>query len=81
MWSNNAYYTPAQRWLQRPTERPIAIAADPKEKTYWIYTNASLLEVRIAQEDRDVWQIHLNCGNHDLALQFAKVDAFSKSYP
>jgi hypothetical protein len=66
--------------VQRPTERPIALAADSKEKTYWIYTSASLLEVRIAQEDRDVWRIHLHRQNHDLALQFAKVYAVFEPY-
>lgn len=63
--------------VQRPTETPIGLAADSKEKTYWIYTSASILEVRIAQEDRDVWRIHLNRQKHDLALQYAKVDVVS----
>ncbi|KAF8321357.1 hypothetical protein DL93DRAFT_2073232 [Clavulina sp. PMI_390] len=59
----------------RPTEKPIAITADPVEKTYWIYTNSSLLEVQISQEDRDVWRIQLKRENHEVALQFARTPA------
>jgi len=42
-------------------------------KTYWAYTDQSLFELRVGNEDRDVWKINLQKANFDVALKYAKV--------
>lgn len=59
----------------QPHERVIAMAVDESRRTYWIYTDASIFELVVRQEDRDVWQVYLNRNNHDQALQYAKTTA------
>lgn len=49
------------------------MAVDPVRGTYWVYTDQSLFELVIGNEDRDVWRIYLEQGRHDLALRYAKV--------
>ncbi|KAF8634466.1 hypothetical protein AX15_000907 [Amanita polypyramis BW_CC] len=55
-----------------PTETVLGLAADPVRKTYWIYTDQSLFELVVGNEDRDVWRLYLEKGNHEVALQYAK---------
>ena len=43
-------------------------------KTYWAYTDQSLFELRVGNEDRDVWKINLQKENFDVALKYAKVN-------
>jgi vacuolar protein sorting-associated protein 18 len=50
------------------------LTADPVRKTYWVYTNQSLFELVVGNEDRDVWSIYLEKGQFDVALKYAKVD-------
>ena len=64
---------------QKPSEKPIALASDSINKTYWVYTNASILEIPVRNENRDVWKVYLKRGQHDIALQYAKV-RFSISF-
>ena len=42
-------------------------------KTYWVYTDQSLFELIVGNEDRDVWKINLQKENFDVALRYAKV--------
>ena len=42
-------------------------------KTYWAYTDQSLFELIVGNEDRDVWKINLQKENFDVALRYAKV--------
>lgn len=42
-------------------------------KTYWVYTDQSLFELVVDNEDRDVWKIYLHKGQFDVALRYAKV--------
>ncbi len=42
-------------------------------KTYWAYTDQSLFELMVGNEDRDVWKINLQKENFDVALRYAKV--------
>jgi len=42
-------------------------------KTYWVYTDQSLFELVVGNEDRDVWKVHLDKGQYDTALRYAKV--------
>ncbi|KIL71799.1 hypothetical protein M378DRAFT_155409 [Amanita muscaria Koide BX008] len=55
-----------------PNETVLGLATDPVRKTYWIYTDQSLFELSIGNEDRDVWRLYLQKGNHETALQYAK---------
>jgi hypothetical protein len=41
-------------------------------KTYWVYTDQSLFELIVGNEDRDVWKINLQKENFDVALRYAK---------
>lgn len=45
-------------------------------KTYWVYTDQSLFELLVGNEDRDVWKVYLEKGMFDIALRYAKVDMF-----
>ncbi|KAI0271348.1 Pep3/Vps18/deep orange family-domain-containing protein [Gloeopeniophorella convolvens] len=49
-----------------------ALTADPVRKTYWVYTDQSLFELIVGNEDRDVWKINLQKERFDVALQYAK---------
>lgn len=51
----------------------LGLAADPVRKTYWVYTDQSLFELVVGNEDRDVWQIYLDKAQFDIALRYAKV--------
>ncbi|KAG9017840.1 hypothetical protein FRB93_004651 [Tulasnella sp. JGI-2019a] len=56
----------------KPKERAIALCADPSSNTYWLYTDASLFELVVKEEDRNVWDVYLKRDAHDLALKYAK---------
>ena len=58
---------------QKPNEIVRGLTADPVRKTYWVYTDQSLFELVVANEDRDVWRIYLEQGKFDLALKYTKV--------
>ncbi|KAK2461658.1 hypothetical protein APHAL10511_006121 [Amanita phalloides] len=55
-----------------PNETVLGCVADPVRKTYWIYTDQSLFELVVTNEDRDVWKLYLEKGNHEVALRYAK---------
>lgn len=60
-----------QRCQQRSGEAR-KIAVDTVRNTIWVYTSTSIFEVVVEDEDRNVWQIHLNNKQFDQALQYAK---------
>ena len=41
-------------------------------KTYWLYTDSSIFEFTITDEDQDLWQVYLDKQSFDSALKFAK---------
>ncbi|KAH9985393.1 Pep3/Vps18/deep orange family-domain-containing protein [Russula compacta] len=53
-------------------ETALALTADPVRKTYWVYTDQSLFELNVGNEDRDIWKINLQKENFDVALRYAK---------
>jgi hypothetical protein len=59
--------------LQHPNEEVRGLTADPVRKTYWVYTNQSIYELRVDNESRDVWKIYLQQGKFEVALRYAKV--------
>ena len=48
------------------------MAHDPIKNTIWIFSDASIFEVVVTNEDRDVWQLYLSNGKYDEALKHAK---------
>ncbi|PBL01206.1 hypothetical protein ARMGADRAFT_1007238 [Armillaria gallica] len=56
----------------KPEEEVVALTADPVRKTYWIYTNQSIYEILVGNEDRDVWKIYLEKTQFDMALKYSK---------
>lgn len=62
--------------MQRPNEEVRGLTADPVRKTYWVYTNQSIFELRVDNESRDVWKIYLQQNKYDVALRYAKVNYF-----
>ncbi|WWC97049.1 hypothetical protein V866_003926 [Kwoniella sp. B9012] len=53
-------------------EKAIDLSADPVSRTFWIYTDRSILEVLVRNEDRDVWRAKLEKGEYSDALTFAR---------
>lgn len=58
--------------MQRPGERARALITDAVRKTYWIYTESSLFEISVKDEEQDLWRVHLAKQTFDTALKFAK---------
>ncbi|KIK70851.1 hypothetical protein GYMLUDRAFT_32922 [Collybiopsis luxurians FD-317 M1] len=56
----------------RPNEEVRGITADPVRKTYWVYTDQSIFELLVGNEDRDVWKIYLEKGQFETALRYSK---------
>lgn len=56
-------------------ERVIGSSVDISRQTYWVYTDASIFEVVVRNEDRDIWRVHLERGAHESALKYVKTSA------
>ncbi|KAI0931908.1 hypothetical protein AcW1_000818 [Taiwanofungus camphoratus] len=56
----------------KASEEVRGITADPIRRTYWVYTDQSIFELGVKNEQRDVWKIYLGKGQYDAALQYAK---------
>ncbi|KAF9270080.1 hypothetical protein L218DRAFT_914019 [Marasmius fiardii PR-910] len=53
-------------------EEVRGITADPVRKTYWVYTDQSIFELLVGNEDRNVWKIYLAKKQFETALQYSK---------
>ncbi|EWC45613.1 hypothetical protein DRE_05174 [Drechslerella stenobrocha 248] len=49
----------------------LGIRADPKCNTFWVFTNDTIFEVVLKDEQRDVWKIMLKQNLFDAAMRFA----------
>ncbi|TFY65613.1 hypothetical protein EVG20_g5479 [Dentipellis fragilis] len=56
----------------KPGEEVRGLTTDPVRKTYWVYTDQSLFELVIKDEDRHVWKVYMERERFDLALKHAK---------
>ncbi|KAE8215675.1 hypothetical protein CF327_g1075 [Tilletia walkeri] len=56
----------------KPDEQVLGTAVDTARRTYWVYTNASIFEIIVKDEDRDVWRVYMQRGAFDQALKHAK---------
>lgn len=54
-------------------EKVLGLSADPVSRTFWVFTDRSILEVLVRNEDRDVWRAKLEKGEYNDALQYATV--------
>ena len=50
------------------------LIADSRNRTFWGFTSASVYEILVQQEDRDVWRILLAKRQFETALRFCKSD-------
>ena len=53
-------------------EKALALSADQKKNTYWLFTNQSIYEIVVTKEDRDVWKVMLKDQKFSLASQYAR---------
>ncbi|KAG5647608.1 hypothetical protein DXG03_008961 [Asterophora parasitica] len=56
----------------KPNEEVRGLASDPVRRTYWVFTDQSLFELVVSNEDRDVWKIYLEKQQFDVALRYTK---------
>lgn len=52
-------------------QRPIALTADLKKNTFWLFTSQDIWEIVVRDEDRDVWKVMLKAQKFEAALQYA----------
>lgn len=52
-------------------QRPLALAADLKKNTFWLFTTRDIFEIVVRDEDRDVWKVMLKAQKFEAALQYA----------
>lgn len=48
------------------------MATDSVNKTYWLYTDASIFEISVKDEDQDLWRVYLAKQAFDTALKHSK---------
>ncbi|KAK4687400.1 vacuolar protein sorting-associated protein 18, partial [Tremellales sp. Uapishka_1] len=53
-------------------EKPLGLSADPVSRTFWVYTDRSILEILVRNEDRDVWRAKLEQGDFSSALSYTR---------
>ncbi|CCG83079.1 Vacuolar protein sorting protein DigA [Taphrina deformans PYCC 5710] len=53
----------------------IALMADTKEDTYWMYTRTELYEIVITDESQNMWAIFLKQKDYDAALKYTNKPA------
>ncbi|TRM66423.1 Pep3/Vps18/deep orange family-domain-containing protein [Schizophyllum amplum] len=56
----------------KPTETVRGLAADPVRGTYWVFSDQSLFELGVGNDDRDVWKVFMEQGHFDVALRYVK---------
>ncbi|KAJ6264880.1 Vacuolar membrane protein [Drechslerella dactyloides] len=60
-----------QDFIGTDDSRILGIRADPKCNTFWVFTNDTIFEVVLKDEQRDVWKIMLKQNLFDSAMRFA----------
>lgn len=58
---------------QAADETALGLSADPVSRTYWVFTQGSIIEVITRSEDRDVWRAKLERQEFTEALKFTRV--------
>ena len=57
----------------QPGERILGLVTDRPAGTYWLFSDRTIFELSVVDEDRDIWLVHLARQAYDTALQHAKV--------
>ncbi|KAJ3227511.1 Vacuolar protein sorting-associated protein 18 like protein [Clydaea vesicula] len=50
----------------------LGLRVDYFKSTFWVFTNLTLYELIVSDEDRDVWNLYLKKNNFEDALKYAK---------
>eukprot|EP01104_Vermistella_antarctica_P010093 TRINITY_DN2663_c0_g1_i4.p1 TRINITY_DN2663_c0_g1~~TRINITY_DN2663_c0_g1_i4.p1 ORF type:complete len:947 (-),score=277.56 TRINITY_DN2663_c0_g1_i4:38-2878(-) len=53
----------------KDTGRVCGMTHDPQNNTVWVFSEYSVWEVEVNEENRDVWELYLHKGQYDLALR------------
>ncbi|KAL9086538.1 MAG: hypothetical protein Q9159_004128 [Coniocarpon cinnabarinum] len=56
-------------------EKPVALLADHKKNTFWLFTNKAIFEIVVRDEDRDIWKVLMKRQEFEEALQYANNSA------
>lgn len=56
-------------------ETVIGVAVDASKRTYWLYTDSSIFELVVQDEDQDIWKVYLQRGSHDSAMKYVRNSA------
>ena len=59
-------------WNETLPSDIIGIEKDEIYKTYWLYSNQSIFELNIKDEDADLWLVYLNKNDFENALTYCK---------
>jgi hypothetical protein len=54
---------------------------DPVNQTYWLYSDESIFELIVKNEDRDIWKVYLARKAFEKALSHAHVSQRVESGP
>lgn len=52
-------------------QKPLALLADLKKNTFWLFTTNAIFEIIVENEDRDIWKVLLKAQKFEGALQYA----------
>ncbi|KAK9761063.1 tethering complex subunit [Basidiobolus ranarum] len=55
-----------------PSQHILGMVVDSTKNTYWVFTNISIYELIVANEDKNMWNLYLEKMMFDAALQYAK---------
>ena len=56
-------------------QRPLALLADLRKNTFWLFTSQGIFEIEVQDEDRDIWRIMMHAQKFDEALQYTNNSA------
>jgi tetratricopeptide (TPR) repeat protein len=51
------------------------LARDQQRKALWLYSDTSVFEIAVTDEDRNVWRLYLEKGSFEMALQHCKLSS------
>ncbi|KAI9661348.1 MAG: hypothetical protein M1831_003081 [Alyxoria varia] len=56
-------------------QQPLALLADLKKNTFWLFTSQEIFEIEVQDEDRDIWKVMMKAQRFEEALQYANNSA------
>ena len=57
------------------SQRALALLADQKKNTFWLFTTKDILEIVVTDEDRDIWKVMLKAQKFEEATFYANTNA------